>query len=188
MCIARVFVGVFGCVICSTLIECGSKKALRKTQGWLPGGFAESRGNFPHRRPSSVVCQPPLAPLAAIVPTAVNHAAYESKQQSIALLMNLNSSQLLSVGIHRHIWCFQLVTWIASNRTSWGHKEINWNKYLPGKRIYICFLKKLPKTSSPWKSHKEDMRWNIWYQVNLFFVHLTEYLWPYISCDFPHNP
>lgn len=124
----------FGCVICSTVIECGSKKALRKTQGWLPGGFAESRGNFPHRRPSSVVCQPLLAPLAAIVPTAVNHAAYESEQQSIALLMNPNSSQLLSVGIHWHIWCFQLVTWIANNRTSWRQAEINRNKYLAGKK------------------------------------------------------
>lgn len=124
----------FACVICATVIECGSKKALRKTQGWLPGGFAESRGNFPHRRPSSVVCQPPLAPLAAIVPTAVNHAAYESEEQSIALLMNPNSSQLFSVGIHWHIWCFQLGTWMASDRTSQRQAEINHNKYHAGQK------------------------------------------------------
>lgn len=137
--VQNVFVGgflffFFACVICATVIECGSKKALRKTQGWLPGGFAESRGNFPHRRPSSVVCQPPLAPLAAIVPTAVNHAAYESEEQSIALLMNPNSSQLFSVGIHWHIWCFQLGTWMASDRTSQRQAEINHNKYHAGQK------------------------------------------------------
>lgn len=30
---ANVFVGSFGCIICLAVIECGSKKALRKTQG-----------------------------------------------------------------------------------------------------------------------------------------------------------
>lgn len=100
--------------------------------GWLPGGFAESQGNFPRRHLNSVVCQPPLALLAAIVPTAVNHAAYESKPQSIALLMKVNSSQSLSIGIHRHIWWLQLVTWIPSGRTSWSQAEINHNKYLAG--------------------------------------------------------
>lgn len=136
MCLLEVFFFsfFFACVICATVIECGSKKALRKTQGWLPGGFAESRGNFPHRRPSSVVCQPPLAPLAAIVPTAVNHAAYESEEQSIALLMNPNSSQLFSVGIHWHIWCFQLGTWMASDRTSQRQAEINHNKNHAGQK------------------------------------------------------
>lgn len=122
---ANVFVGrfrslsplsFFACVICATVIECGSKKALRKTQGWLPGGFAQSRGNFPHRRPGAVVCQPPLAPLAAIVPTAVNHAVYESEEQSIARLMNPNSSQLLGVGIHSRIWHVRLGTWIAKRQ------------------------------------------------------------------------
>lgn len=103
-------------VICATVIECGSKKALRKTQGWLPGGFAQSRGNFPHRRPDAVVCQPPLAPLAAIVPTAVNHALYESEEQSIARLMNPNSSQLFRVGIHSRIWRIRLGTWIAKRQ------------------------------------------------------------------------
>lgn len=84
----------FVCIICWTVIECGSKKALREMQGWLLGGFRESGGNFPHHRPSAVVCQPPVAPLAAIVPTVVNQTAYESKLQSICLLMKPNSSQL----------------------------------------------------------------------------------------------
>lgn len=98
-------------------------------------------------RPNSVVCQPPLAPLAAIVPTAVNHAAYESEQQSIAPLMNPNSSQLLSAGTHCHIWGFQPVTWIASDRTSWRQTEINRNKYQAGKAM-LC----LSIISSSWKS------------------------------------
>lgn len=108
----------WACVICATVIECGSKKPLRKTQGWLPGGFAQSRGNFPHRRPGAVVCQPPLAPLAAIVATAVNHALYESEEQSIAWLMNPNSSQLFRVGIHSRIWRIWLGTWKAKRQGS----------------------------------------------------------------------
>lgn len=87
--------------------------------GWLPFGFAESRGNFPCRQLNSVVCQPPLALLAAIVPTAVNHEDYESEPQSIAPLVNPNSSQRLSVGIHWLMWSFQVVTWISDCRTSW---------------------------------------------------------------------
>lgn len=106
----------WACVICATVIECGSKKALRKTQGWLPGGFAQSRGNFPHRRPAAVVCQPPLAPLAAIVPIVVNHALYESEEQSIARLMNPNSSQLFRVGIHSRICRIRPGTWIAERQ------------------------------------------------------------------------
>lgn len=43
----------------------------------------------------TVVCQPPCASLAAIVPTVVNQAAYESKLQPICLPMKPNSSQLL---------------------------------------------------------------------------------------------
>lgn len=67
--------------------------------GWL----CREPGNFPLRQLNSVVCQPPLSPLAAIVATTVNHAAYESGLQSMPMLMNL-SSQLLNTGIHRYIW------------------------------------------------------------------------------------
>lgn len=116
-----------------------------KDVGWLPGGFAECWGNFPRRQLNSVVCQPPLAPLAAIVPTAVNHAAYESELQSIAPLMNPNSSQPFSVEMHWHIWWFQLVTWIPSDRTSRRQAEINRNKYLAWES-YLC---------SSWKSQTE---------------------------------
>lgn len=115
--------------------------------GWLLGGFAESRGNFPRCQLNSVVCQPPLAPLAAIVPTAVNHTAYESEPQSIALLMKPNSSQSLSIGIHWHIWWFQLVIWIPSGRTSCRQAEINRNKYLTGKRW--LYLTKIFSITSP---------------------------------------
>lgn len=104
--------------------------------GWLLGGFAESWGNFPRRQPNSVVCQPPLAPLAAIVPTAVNHVAYESEPQSIALLMKPNSSQSLSAGMHWHIWRLQLVTWMLSGRISRRQAEINRSKNLRGKRWF----------------------------------------------------
>lgn len=93
----------FVCFICWTVIECGSKKALGEIQGWLPRGFRKSQGNFPYRRPCSVVCQSPLASMAAIVPTVVNQAAYESKLQSICLLMKPNSSQLSGVESMTHL-------------------------------------------------------------------------------------
>lgn len=114
--------------------------------GWLLGGFVVSWGNFPRRQLNSIVCQPQLAPLAAIVPTAVNHTAYKSEPQSIGLLMKPNSSQSLSVGIHWHIWRFQLVTWIPSGRISWSQAEINRNKYFKGKR-WLCLKYPLKENS-----------------------------------------
>lgn len=118
--------------------------------GWLLGGFAESGGNFPRCHLYSVVCQPPLALLAAIVPTAVNHAAYESEQQSIALLMNLNSSQSLCIGIHWHICRLQLVTWIPSGRKSWCQAEINHNKYLAANRLCLRLTENNLRADPPW--------------------------------------
>lgn len=156
VCGANVFVGVVAVLSVWQWLSVAVKRHWERhgDVGWLQGGFAESRGNFPRRQLNSVVCQPPLALLAAIVPTAVNHAAYESEPQSIALLMNPNSSQSLSVGTHWHIWWFQLVTWIPSDRTSWRQAEINRNKYLTVKR-WLCGTKIFPKTSPSWKLRME---------------------------------
>ena len=122
------FQQTFVCVIYLAMIECGSKKegSAEDMGVWTDCEApavaavttAESRGNFPrrHHRPSEAgtasFVRHHLRPLAAIVPTAVNHVAYESKPQSIALLMNWSSSPSLSPlssGVPRHIWQLQLV-------------------------------------------------------------------------------
>lgn len=142
--------------------------------GWLPFGFAERRGNFPCRQLNSVVCQPPLALLAAIVPTAVNHEDYESEPQSIAPLVNPNSSQRLSVGIHWHMWSFQLVTWISNYRTSWWQADNN-NEYLKEKG-WLCFqtislIQKFIQKS--WQTLKESKCYEALHHLTWWFVAKT---------------